>query len=52
MRLLPAAILALTWPAQAAAQVTDEAIGGYDHALAPLASATRLTGAVSVDVDP
>ncbi|MGE0158990.1 MAG: DUF5916 domain-containing protein [Gemmatimonadales bacterium] len=48
--LLALATLALLCPWSASAQVDDEAgSGGYDHALAPTASALRATGGISID---
>ena len=50
MRLLPiVTTLAFVWPSTLAAQVTDEATGGYEHALAPTASAAPLSGSISID---
>ena len=46
---LLAAALTLLGTSSAAAQVTDGAVGGYNHDLAPTATAARLTGAISVD---
>ena len=45
------AALVLVWPSLALAQVPAEAGsgGGYDHALAPTANASRATADISVD---
>ena len=50
MRLLLSAVaLTLVWHSSATAQVTGDPGGGYNHELAPTASAARLTGTISVD---